>query len=95
MAEGARLESVFRGNSNVGSNPTLSAIPVKTARAISEQARITSSADYGRSLNVSRFHSLCDSLEQTNWSNHSGSILSYDGKGAGNERAPNVPPRFW
>ena len=26
MAEGARLESVFRGNSNVGSNPTLSAI---------------------------------------------------------------------
>ena len=24
-AEGARLESVFRGNSNVGSNPTLSA----------------------------------------------------------------------
>ena len=27
MAEGARLESVFRGNSNVGSNPTLSASP--------------------------------------------------------------------
>ena len=27
MVEGARLESVFRGNSNVGSNPTLSAIP--------------------------------------------------------------------
>jgi hypothetical protein len=26
VAEGARLESVFRGNSNVGSNPTLSAI---------------------------------------------------------------------
>ena len=26
MVEGARLESVFRGNSNVGSNPTLSAI---------------------------------------------------------------------
>ena len=26
MAEGARLESVFRGNSNVGSNPTLSAM---------------------------------------------------------------------
>ena len=25
MAEGARLESVFRGNPNVGSNPTLSA----------------------------------------------------------------------
>ncbi len=24
VAEGARLESVFRGNSNVGSNPTLS-----------------------------------------------------------------------
>ena len=29
MAEGARLESVFRGNSNVGSNPTLSAILLK------------------------------------------------------------------
>ena len=27
MVEGARLESVFRGNSNVGSNPTLSAMP--------------------------------------------------------------------
>ena len=26
MAEGARLESVFTGNRNVGSNPTLSAI---------------------------------------------------------------------
>ena len=25
MAEGARLESVFRGNSNAGSNPALSA----------------------------------------------------------------------
>ena len=25
MAEGARLESVFRGNSNLGSNPSLSA----------------------------------------------------------------------
>ncbi len=30
MVEGARLESVFRGNSNVGSNPTLSA-SVKSA----------------------------------------------------------------
>ena len=29
MAEGARLESVFRGNSNVGSNPTLSAMLLK------------------------------------------------------------------
>ena len=32
MVEGARLESVFRGNSNVGSNPTLSAsslVPLK------------------------------------------------------------------
>ena len=26
MVEGARLESVFRGNSNEGSNPSLSAI---------------------------------------------------------------------
>jgi hypothetical protein len=29
VAEGARLESVFRGNSNVGSNPTLSAMLLK------------------------------------------------------------------
>jgi hypothetical protein len=27
VVEGARLESVCRGNSTVGSNPTLSAIP--------------------------------------------------------------------
>ena len=40
MAEGARLESVFRGNSNVGSNPTLSAIQFfKTARDIWSLAR--------------------------------------------------------
>jgi hypothetical protein len=30
VVEGARLESVFRGNSNVGSNPTLSAINKST-----------------------------------------------------------------
>src|SRR5438270_1534326 len=30
VAEGARLESVFRGNSNVGSNPTLSATLVSS-----------------------------------------------------------------
>ncbi len=30
VVEGARLESVFRGNSNEGSNPSLSAIPVHT-----------------------------------------------------------------
>ena len=38
MAEGARLESVFRGNSNVGSNPTLSAsfqIAAKHAGSVS------------------------------------------------------------
>ncbi len=34
MAEGARLESVFRGNSNVGSNPTLSASPVVSSYLI-------------------------------------------------------------
>ncbi len=33
VAEGARLESVFRGNSNVGSNPTLSATPLRRAAA--------------------------------------------------------------
>jgi hypothetical protein len=34
VAEGARLESVFRGNSNVGSNPTLSATTITTNRYI-------------------------------------------------------------
>ena len=45
MVEGARLESVFRGNSNVGSNPTLSAIKISNKnlrsnihRAIAERA---------------------------------------------------------
>ena len=32
MVEGARLESVCRGNSTVGSNPTLSAIFTRSAR---------------------------------------------------------------
>ncbi len=44
MAEGARLESVFGGNSNVGSNPTLSAIimgvvPIKLQVAASVNTR--------------------------------------------------------
>jgi hypothetical protein len=34
VAEGARLESVFRGNSNVGSNPTLSASNSRTPHHI-------------------------------------------------------------
>ena len=35
MVEGARLESVFRGNSNVGSNPTLSAtVPRSSAQRV-------------------------------------------------------------
>ena len=34
MVEGARLESVFRGNSNVGSNPTLSASLHKSRGAL-------------------------------------------------------------
>ena len=34
VAEGARLESVFRGNSNVGSNPTLSAIQSELQRKL-------------------------------------------------------------
>ena len=36
MAEGARLESVFRGNSNLGSNPSLSAT-LNFRRATPEQ----------------------------------------------------------
>jgi hypothetical protein len=35
VAEGARLESVFRGNSNVGSNPTLSAIKSAVSEKLS------------------------------------------------------------
>ena len=35
VVEGARLESVFRGNSNVGSNPTLSATRSASQRALS------------------------------------------------------------
>ena len=44
MAEGARLESVFRGNSNVGSNPTLSAmlLKIKDLLAILEPVSETS-----------------------------------------------------
>ena len=34
MAEGARLESVFRGNSNLGSNPSLSAIRISSFREL-------------------------------------------------------------
>ena len=45
MAEGARLESVFRGNSNVGSNPTLSAIKLQVLRL----AALTQ--DFGSGLN--------------------------------------------
>ena len=37
MAEGARLESVCRGNSTVGSNPTLSAIVLVVSERISKQ----------------------------------------------------------
>ncbi len=39
MVEGARLESVFRGNSNVGSNPTLSASSFLWVTASSEDLR--------------------------------------------------------
>jgi hypothetical protein len=42
VAEGARLESVFRGNSNVGSNPTLSAIHLKIPSTL---AKLLSSID--------------------------------------------------
>jgi hypothetical protein len=38
VAEGARLESVFRGNSNVGSNPTLSASFKRLSRSCNQFA---------------------------------------------------------
>jgi hypothetical protein len=47
VAEGARLEIVCRGNSTVGSNPTLSAIPLPTreggngARGVGPETRTT------------------------------------------------------
>ncbi len=50
MVEGARLESVFRGNSNVGSNPTLSAIEKSKLPCV-----------VGRYGAAQRFHSLLDS----------------------------------
>jgi hypothetical protein len=46
VAEGARLESVFRGNSNVGSNPTLSArfyyLDLKNLTAYGSDAAVSS-----------------------------------------------------
>jgi hypothetical protein len=45
VVEGARLESVFRGNSNVGSNPTLSASlfgnPFGSVRSLRRETRET------------------------------------------------------
>jgi hypothetical protein len=56
VAEGARLESVFRGNSNVGSNPTLSArqwvaeksdgLALKIARNGRDSATLLSEPDW-------------------------------------------------
>jgi hypothetical protein len=47
VAEGARLESVFTGNRNVGSNPTLSASPlfacVRSLSSLAAQASILAS----------------------------------------------------
>src|SRR5579859_5234329 len=49
VAEGARLESVFRGNSNVGSNPTLSAILYVVdliMLILAEEIKVTLSTSY-------------------------------------------------
>jgi hypothetical protein len=58
VAEGARLESVFRGNSNVGSNPTLSAstfviyhLDVVTPRLI---PKIRKGSPVNREVNVTK-----------------------------------------
>ncbi len=47
VAEGARLESVFRGNSNVGSNPTLSARIIAFSTAYSLFIRYNDSMFHG------------------------------------------------
>ncbi len=69
MVEGARLESVFRGNSNVGSNPTLSAslesIAYKTGtipacnrvNLIMPELQSTFIADIGRSAKAGTLRS--------------------------------------
>jgi hypothetical protein len=48
VVEGARLESVFRGNSNVGSNPTLSAS--KWAEKQRLDARLVEAADFQKNI---------------------------------------------
>ena len=51
MAEGARLESVFRGNSNVGSNPTLSA-----SLSAESVAAISGDGDHERAALAANIH---------------------------------------
>ena len=52
MVEGARLESVFRGNSNVGSNPTLSAIDQMYLQSQLDVAGSARSDAWGAKSNV-------------------------------------------
>ena len=47
MVEGARLESVFRGNSNVGSNPTLSAMLFKINKLLILKPTLRTSFVFG------------------------------------------------
>ena len=54
VAEGARLESVFRGNSNVGSNPTLSATQSRPASILPKIALIATISS-GILFKASRF----------------------------------------
>ena len=50
MVEGARLESVYRGNSIEGSNPSLSAIPLITRELSVSMPLSTASTALGRDL---------------------------------------------
>ena len=53
MVEGARLESVFRGNSNVGSNPTLSARAAKSDFIVTEDKDLLRVGQFGNARIVS------------------------------------------
>jgi hypothetical protein len=63
VVEGARLESVYRGNSIVGSNPTLSAMNTNTTTAYSHLSNLVLEPPPGAVTDMQNVHSLsllCD-----------------------------------
>jgi hypothetical protein len=74
VVEGARLESVFRGNSNVGSNPTLSASFYVALRLQSQHSQ-RSGIPIERQIQLSHHKYATDSsepfsLERQSWQAH-------------------------